>query len=226
MHVTWGGPAPKPLLETCVEKGIPVYQTYGMTETSSQICTLTADYMLTKVGSAGKPLFQCQLRIEKDGVVVPPRAEGEIVVKGPNVTGGYFNREDATHEAIRNGWLHTGDLGYLDEEGFLYVLDRRSDLIISGGENIYPAQIEEVLLSHPAVVEAGVVGMADESWGQVPAAFVVKSGDVTEEEILRFCEEKLAKYKVPKKACFLEELPRNASKKLLRRELRQLVEEM
>lgn len=221
-----GGPAPKPLLETCVDKGIPVYQTYGMTETSSQICTLSADYMLTKVGSAGKPLFQCQLRIEKDGVVVPPFAEGEIVVKGPNVTGGYFNREDATRETIQNGWLHTGDLGYLDEEGFLYVLDRRSDLIISGGENIYPAQIEEVLLSHPMVAEAGVVGMTDDKWGQVPAAFVVKSGEITEEEILHFCEEKLAKYKVPKKACFLEELPRNASKKLLRRELRQLVEEM
>ena len=145
-----------------------------MTETSSQICTLSADYMLTKVGSAGKPLFQCQLRIEKDGVVVPAFTEGEIVVKGPNVTGGYFNREDATRETIQNGWLHTGDLGYLDEEGFLYVLDRRSDLIISGGENIYPAQIEEVLLSHPAVAEAGVVGMTDDKWGQVPAAFIVK----------------------------------------------------
>ncbi|MBC6971283.1 o-succinylbenzoate--CoA ligase [Bacillus sp. Xin] len=221
-----GGPAPRPLLETCVAKGIPVYQTYGMTETSSQICTLSADYMLKKVGSAGKPLFPCQLRIEKDGRVMPPNVEGEIVVKGPNVTRGYFKREDATRETIANGWLHTGDLGYLDEEGFLYVLDRRSDLIISGGENIYPAQIEEVLLAHPAVGEAGVVGKADEKWGQVPAAFIVKAGHVTEEEIIRFCEEKLAKYKVPKEVHFLSELPRNASKKLLRRELRQLPEEM
>ncbi|MEN1938603.1 o-succinylbenzoate--CoA ligase [Paenibacillus sp. 102] len=221
-----GGPAPKPLLETCVAKGIPVYQTYGMTETSSQICTLSADYMLTKVGSAGKPLFPCQLRIEKEGKVVPANVEGEIVVKGPNVTQGYFKRKDATRETITNGWLHTGDLGYLDEEGFLYVLDRRSDLIISGGENIYPAQIEEVLLAHPMVAEAGVVGKADEQWGQVPAAFLVKAGHVTEEEIICFCEEKLAKYKVPKKVHFLSELPRNASKKLLRRELRQLLEEM
>ncbi|WP_459503508.1 o-succinylbenzoate--CoA ligase [Bacillus sp. C1] len=221
-----GGPAPRPLLETCVAKGIPVYQTYGMTETASQICTLSADYMLTKVGSAGKPLFPCRLRIEKDGKVVPPNVEGEIVVKGPNVTHGYFKREDATRETIVNGWLHTGDLGYLDEEGFLYVLDRRSDLIISGGENIYPAQIEEVLLAHPLVAEAGVVGRADEQWGQVPAAFIVKIGHVTEEEMIRFCEEKLAKYKVPKKVYFLHELPRNASKKLLRRELRQLLEEM
>lgn len=221
-----GGPAPKPLLETCVTKGIPVYQTYGMTETSSQICTLSADYMLTKVGSAGKPLFPCQLRIENDGKVMPPNVEGEIVVKGPNVTYGYFKREDATRETITNGWLHTGDLGYLDEEGFLYVLDRRSDLIISGGENIYPAQIEEVLLAHPMVAEAGVVGKADERWGQVPAAFIVRAGHVTEEELIRFCEEKLAKYKVPKEVHFLHELPRNASKKLLRRELRHLLEEM
>ncbi|EEM09123.1 2-succinylbenzoate--CoA ligase [Bacillus pseudomycoides] len=221
-----GGPAPKPLLETCVTKGIPVYQTYGMTETSSQICTLSADYMLTKVGSAGKPLFSCQLRIEKDGEVVPPNVEGEIVVKGPNVTHGYFKREDATRETIIDGWLHTGDLGYLDEEGFLYVLDRRSDLIISGGENIYPAQIEEVLLANPKVVEAGVVGKADEQWGQVPAAFIVKAADITEEELIKFCEEKLARYKVPREVHFLLELPRNASKKLLRRELRHLLEEM
>ncbi|PHB22000.1 o-succinylbenzoate--CoA ligase [Bacillus pseudomycoides] len=221
-----GGPAPKPLLETCVTKGIPVYQTYGMTETSSQICTLSADYMLTKVGSAGKPLFSCQLRIEKDGEVVPPNVEGEIVVKGPNVTHGYFKREDATRETIIDGWLHTGDLGYLDEEGFLYVLDRRSDLIISGGENIYPAQIEEVLLANPKVAEAGVVGKADEQWGQVPAAFIVKAADITEEELIKFCEEKLGRYKVPREVHFLLELPRNASKKLLRRELRHLLEEM
>lgn len=221
-----GGPAPLPLLEKCVMKEIPVYQTYGMTETSSQICTLSSDYMLKKVGSAGKPLFSCQLKIEKDGEELPPYAEGEIVVKGPNVTSGYLNRADATREAIKNGWLRTGDIGYKDEEGFLYVLDRRSDLIISGGENIYPAQIEEVLLSHESIAEAGIVGKDDEMWGQVPVAFVVKANDVTEEDIIEFCKERLARYKVPKAVCFLDKLPRNASKKLLRRELRQLAEEM
>lgn len=221
-----GGPAPLPLLETCVAKELPVYQTYGMTETASQICTLSSDYMLSKVGSAGKPLFSCQLKIMKDGEELPPYAEGEIVAKGPNITNGYLNREDATLEAIQDGWLHTGDIGYKDEEGFLYVLDRRSDLIISGGENIYPAQIEEVLLAHESIAEAGVVGKEDEVWGQVPIAFVVKSSDVTEEDIIKFCEEKLARYKVPKAVYFLNELPRTASKKLLRRELRQLVEEM
>jgi O-succinylbenzoic acid--CoA ligase len=214
-----GGPAPMPLLEACVAKGIPVYQTYGMTETSSQICTLSADYMLTKVGSAGKPLFPCQLRIAN----ADETGAGEIVVKGPNVTKGYWKREDATRESIVDGWLHTGDIGYLDADGFLYVLDRRSDLIISGGENIYPAQIEEVLLSHPSIAEAGVIGKEDKKWGQVPIAFVVKKNDVTEEQIIAFCREKLARYKVPKAVYFVEELPRNASKKLLRRELRKLL---
>ncbi|MFD3448698.1 o-succinylbenzoate--CoA ligase [Microbacteriaceae bacterium 4G12] len=211
-----GGPAPKPMLETCVTKQIPVYQTYGMTETASQICTLSSDYMLTKVGSAGKPLLPCQLRIADDG---------EIIVKGPNVTAGYFKREDATRTSIQNGWLHTGDIGYLDEEGFLYVLDRRSDLIISGGENIYPAQIEEVLLSHSDVEEAGVIGKEDNNWGQVPVAFVKRAegSDVTEEELIHFCYEGLARYKVPKQIMFISALPRNASKKLLRRKLRELL---
>jgi O-succinylbenzoic acid--CoA ligase len=216
-----GGPAPRPLLETCVQKGIPVYQTYGMTETASQICTLAQDYMLTKVGSAGKPLYPCQLRIEKDGHPVPANHTGEIVVKGPNITRGYFKREDATKESIQDGWLHTGDIGYLDEEGFLYVLDRRSDLIISGGENIYPAQIEEVLLAHPAVLEAGVVGMEDDEWGQVPVAFVKADRTVNEEELLSFCGERLARYKVPRRITFVDALPRNASNKLLRRELKE-----
>ncbi|KMY55130.1 O-succinylbenzoic acid--CoA ligase [Bacillus sp. FJAT-27231] len=210
-----GGPAPKPLLETCAEKKIPVFQTYGMTETSSQIVTLPPEYSLTKLGSAGKPLFPCQLKID-----APPCSEGEILVKGPNVTAGYLNREEANQAAFTDGWFHTGDIGYVDEEGFLFVLDRRSDLIISGGENIYPAEIEAVLLSHPAVREVGVAGVADERWGEVPAAFIVEKKQVTIEELRAFCEERLAKYKCPAYFVKLESLPRNASKKLLRRELK------
>ncbi|MCP8967584.1 o-succinylbenzoate--CoA ligase [Ectobacillus ponti] len=213
-----GGPAPLPLLQACTEKSIPVYQTYGMTETSSQICTLSADYMLTKVGSAGKPLFPCELKVLSDG----PHIAGEIVARGPNVAPEYYKRG----ETSADGWLYTGDIGYLDEDGFLYVLDRRSDLIISGGENIYPAQIEEVLLSHPAVAEAGVVGREDAAWGQVPVAFVKLQADVSEEELLSYCRGKLAKYKVPKAVHFVEKLPRNASKKLLRRELKRMIGEL
>ncbi|MFK2824743.1 o-succinylbenzoate--CoA ligase [Bacillus sp. B190/17] len=210
-----GGPAPKPLLEACAEKQIPVFQTYGMTETASQIVTLPPEYSLTKLGSAGKPLFPCQLKIDAE-----PHSEGEILVKGPNVTIGYLHREKANRTAFTNGWFRTGDIGYVDEEGFLFVLDRRSDLIISGGENVYPAEVEAALLSHPAVSDAGVVGVADEKWGQVPAAFVVVNKPVGAAVLRQFCEERLAKYKCPYYFFQLDELPRNASKKLLRRELK------
>lgn len=224
-----GGTASLALLNGCSSIGIPVFQTYGMTETASQIVTLSPEDSMRKLGSAGKPLFPAQLKIiSKDGVEQPPNAEGEIVVKGPNVTPGYLHRETETTEKIQDGWLHTGDIGYVDIDGFLYVLDRRADLIISGGENIYPAEIEGVLLSHEAVNEAGVVGMDDERWGQVPVAFVVcEAGSlVTEAELIAFCQGKIAKYKVPKQIVLTDSLPRNASNKLMRRNLRkQLVRE-
>ncbi|WP_045523827.1 o-succinylbenzoate--CoA ligase [Neobacillus niacini] len=223
-----GGPAPLPLLEACLEKGIPVFQTYGMTETSSQIVTLSPEYSISKLGSAGKPLFSSQIKILlEDGQIAPPKKAGEIVVKGPNVTTGYLYRPDATKDAFNDGWFHTGDIGLLDEEGFLYVLERRSDLIISGGENIYPAEIESVLFAHPDVADVGVTGFNDETWGQVPAAFIVrkKNANVTAEELKQFCLENLAKYKVPKTFHFTEKLPRNAAKKLMRRKLSELVHE-
>lgn len=219
-----GGPAPIHLLEHCKHRGIPVFQSYGMTETSSQIVTLAPEYSLEKIGSAGKVLFPSQIRIEVDGRQAEPNEAGEIVVFGPNVTKGYWNRMDATEEAIQEGWLHTGDLGYLDEEGFLYVLDRRSDLIISGGENVYPAEIESVLSAYPAVFEAGVRGAEDEKWGQVPIAFVVLKEEVEEHQLLAYCREHLASYKIPREIIFCKELPRNGANKLLRRELKKEVE--
>ncbi len=222
-----GGPASMTLLESCAKSGIPVFQSYGMTETSSQIVTLSPEDCLEKIGSAGKPLFPAELKIiDADGIEQRPRGEGEIIVKGPNVTKGYLFREKATAEKIKNGWLHTGDIGYVDEEGFLYVLDRRADLIISGGENIYPAEIEGILLSHREVADAGVIGVKDENWGQVPAAFIVveKGSKLKSEELITFCQQKLAKFKVPKKIIFIDRLPRNAAKKLLRRNLREQFE--
>ncbi len=216
-----GGPVPKSVLEECKRKSIPVYQTYGMTETCSQIVTLSPDFAMSKVGSAGKPLFPCQLKIMLDGVEAAPMKTGEIVVKGPNVTTGYYNREENTSEAIKDGWLYTGDLGYVDEDGFLFVVDRRSDLIISGGENVYPAEIEAILISHPSIKDAGVTGMPDDRWGQVPVAFVVsdREEELFEEELFSFVREGLAGYKVPKQIYVVERLPRNASNKLMRREL-------
>lgn len=221
-----GGPAPLSLLEKCVEKDIPVYQSFGMTETSSQIVTLAPEYSTKKLGSAGKPLFPSQLKIvDGDGQACMAFQSGEIVVKGPNVTIGYLNREEETKRSFKNGWFSTGDIGYLDDEGFLFVQDRRSDLIISGGENIYPAEIEGILTSHPFVSDAGVIGKKDEQWGQVPVAFVVRKDEIAKEEIIDFCLGKLAKYKVPKIIYFVEQIPRNASKKLLRRKLREMLKE-
>ncbi|MFP5109740.1 o-succinylbenzoate--CoA ligase [Neobacillus sp. C211] len=223
-----GGPAPLPLLQACIEKEIPVFQTYGMTESSSQIVTLAPEYSLTKLGSAGKPLFTSQLQIvAEDGGLAPSGMPGEIVIKGPNVTPGYLFLPEVTEEKFINGWFHTGDVGYLDEDGFLYVLDRRSDLIISGGENIYPAEIEAVLLAHPDVSEAGVTSLEDTEWGQVPIAYIVKREGTNPSvgALEQFCKERLAKYKVPKAFYFTKELPRNASKKILRRELREWVKE-
>lgn len=217
-----GGPAPKPLLETAKERNIPVFQSYGMTETSSQIVTLSPQDALVKIGSAGKPLFPAQLQI-KDKV---PNEIGEIFVKGPMVTRGYFNNETATTKAFEDGWLSTGDLGYVDEEGYLYVVDRRKDLIISGGENIYPSEIESVLSGFEGIIEVGVAGRSDETWGQVPVAFVVvHDQSVTIEQILAYAKERLAAYKIPKEIHMVKSLPRNASNKLVRNKLCDLLEQ-
>jgi O-succinylbenzoic acid--CoA ligase len=201
-----GGPAPRPLLEECARRGVPVVQTYGLTEAASQVATLTPEDTLRKLGSAGKPLMPTELRIDR----------GEILVRGPTIGPGYWNRRTERED----GWLRTGDLGWLDGEGYLYVLDRRADLIVSGGENVYPAEVEAVLLAHPLVEEAAVVGRADARWGAVPIAFVRTRGAVSAEALRAFCRERLAGYKVPSEIRFVEALPRNAAGKLLRRELR------
>ncbi|WP_113927218.1 o-succinylbenzoate--CoA ligase [Bacillus sp. P14.5] len=219
-----GGPAPKSMLEQCKDKRIPVYQTYGMTETSSQFVTLSPEDSLAKLGSAGKPLFPCEMKILHNGQEAAANVQGEIAVRGPNVTRGYYNREEANKESFVEGWFLTGDIGYLDDHGFLFVLDRRSDLIISGGENVYPAEIESVLAAHPAIAEAGVIGLPSDKWGQVPAAFIVKESPLTASEVELFCRSRLAGYKVPHHFYFLESLPRNASNKLLRRDLRELLD--
>ena len=222
-----GGPAPKSLLEECKERKIPVYQTYGMTETASQIVTLSPEYALKKLGSAGKPLFPSQLKIMNEKQEMRSGEIGEIIVKGPNVTSGYYNRQKATLQSIQNGWLYTGDLGYKDDEGVLYVVDRRSDLIISGGENIYPAEIESVLHSHDKIEEAGVTGIEHEKWGKVPVAFIVqKNGkEISKHEIIDYCQKYLANYKVPHAIYFVDELPRNAANKLQRHKLLEFLED-
>ena len=216
-----GGPAPQELLEDCARRGVPVVQTYGLTEAASQVATLSPAEALRKLGSAGKSLLPTEVSVVREGLAVPAGQVGEIVVRGPTVTPGYLDQPEATAQALQGGWLHTGDLGYLDEEGYLYVLDRREDLIISGGENVYPAEIENVLRAHPAVEEAGVTSQPDARWGQVPVAFVkMRPGfSLTESELEAYCAARLARYKLPARFHFVEALPRNAAGKLLRRQL-------
>lgn len=216
-----GGPAPRPLLEQCAALNIPVAQTYGLTESCSQAVTLAPADALRKLGSAGRPLLPIQLQILNEKRPVVTGEPGTIYLKGPTITPGYADRPAATSEAFQDGWFCTGDLGYLDADGYLYVLDRRSDLIISGGENVYPAEIEGVLLAHPCIAEAGVCGQEDARWGQVPIAFVkLRPGQSTSaEDILTHVRQRLAGYKVPAALYFVDELPRNSSGKLLRRAL-------
>ncbi|HCI80161.1 MAG TPA: o-succinylbenzoate--CoA ligase [Ktedonobacter sp.] len=220
-----GGPAPQPLLEACASRNIPVVQTYGMTEACSQAVTLAPDDALRKLGSAGRPLAAVQLRVMNEDSIAQAGEAGEIQLQGPTITPGYYKRPDATQRAFHDGWFATGDIGYLDAEGYLYMLDRRSDLIISGGENVYPAEIEAVLLAHPAVQEAGVTGRADLQWGQVPVAFVhlYEGQSVSEHELMEFVAGRLAKYKRPSRIYIVGALPRNSSGKLLRRELMKLL---
>jgi O-succinylbenzoic acid--CoA ligase len=201
-----GGPAPLSLLERAIRVGAPVVQTYGLTETASQLTTLAPEDAIRKLGSAGKPLMGAQIRIEPDG---------EIWARGPSVSPGYLNHPP------REGWLETGDLGYLDDDGYLYVLDRRDDLIISGGENVYPAEVEAALLAHPAVADAGVFGVADGEWGRsVCAAVVLKpSSSASAQELIAFCRDRLASFKIPRRVEFRGGLSRNAAGKLMRRDL-------
>ena len=219
-----GGPVPRDLLEECARRAVPVVQTYGLTEASSQVTTLAPEDAPLKLGAAGKPLFPTEVRIEgEDARTLPPGEAGQIVVRGPTVTAGYFRLPRETQEALRGGWLHTGDIGYLDDHGYVYVLDRRDDLIVSGGENVYPAEVEEALRSHPDVLDASVIGLPDEVWGQrVVAAVTLRQGTrVGEDELIAFCRSHLAPYKAPGEIRSVGELPRTASGKLLRRALRE-----
>ena len=212
-----GGPVTGELLGRALERGLPVLQTYGLSEAASQVTTLSPADAASRVGSAGKPLVCTQLRVDAE-----PGQPGEILVSGPTVTPGYFGNPEATAQAIRHGWLHTGDIGRLDEDGFLYVLDRRDDLIVTGGENVYPAEVEAALGQHPAVEAAAVVGLPDERWGQIVAAAVVVRPGFDPEEAAAWLKERLAGYKVPRRFVSVESLPATASGKVQRHLVRRV----
>ena len=196
---------------------------YGLTETVSGDTFLDQESTVTKLGSVGRPCLYLEVDIwDESGTSLPPGERGEIVFRGPKVFKGYWRDPDATATAFAGGWFHTGDIGVRDEDGYLFIVDRLKDMILSGGENIAGSEVERVLYEHAAVLEAAVIGRPDERWGEVPVAFVVlRSGEVvTPEELIEHCRSQLARFKVPKDVAFLEALPRNPSGKVLKRELR------
>ena len=211
--------------------GCDFVQGYGMTETTAAITyLLPADHERALAGepelllSAGRPLLGTQVRIvDEDDRPVPNGTIGEIVARGPQLMRGYWNLPDATADALRGGWMHTGDAGILDDEGYLFIRDRIKDMIVSGGENVYPREVEEVLYQHPAVAEAAVIGVPDERWGEAVKAIVVvkREHTVSGEEILGFSRDRLAGYKQPRSVDFIDELPRNAAGKVLKKNLRE-----
>jgi acyl-CoA synthetase (AMP-forming)/AMP-acid ligase II len=218
-------PAAPSLLERAQDVFGPVLaNTYGQAEAPMCITCLRPEDHAGRFGSAGKPYTLCQVRIvDDDDRELPPGEEGEVVTRGPHVMAGYLNQPDETARTLRGGWLHTGDLGTADDEGFITLLDRRHDMIISGGFNVYPRAVEDVLLAHPAVREAAVVGVLDERWGEKVHAVVATRRPVTEDELLGFAAERLAGYKRPRSVEVWEELPKSGPGKILRRSVRERV---
>jgi acyl-CoA synthetase (AMP-forming)/AMP-acid ligase II len=201
---------------------------YGLTETHGGICLITPEYARHKVGSTGLPYFGIEVRVvDKAGADVPPGIPGEVITRGPHLISGYWNRPEATKEAIRDGWFYTGDIAEVDADGFIYIKDRSKDMIISGGENVYPAEVEEALHAHPAVRDVGVIGQPSAKWGESACAVVVKDPSWTGSDaelvaaLQQHVQERLARYKQPRRYEFIDVLPRNPSGKILKRVLRE-----
>ncbi|MEJ8572765.1 long-chain fatty acid--CoA ligase [Microbaculum marinum] len=216
-------PLPADLVERCMALGIPVIQSYGATETCGPAACMDVDSVARRPGSIGLPFFHTEIRLQRDDGVPPTAGEqGEIQVRAPHIFAGYWGNAEATREAFEDGWFRTGDIGYRDDDGYLFLVDRKSELIISGGENIYPLEVEQVLESHPAIAEAAVVGLPDPKWGQIVCA-VISCGARTPpslEEVAAHCLDRLARYKIPRKLVVRDRLIRNATGKVQRGALR------
>ena len=217
-----GGPIARSVLMQCQDKCLSVIQSYGMTETCSQVVALPPDKAEEKIGSAGLPLAQVNLRIQsqslKESVIEKEGKLGEIQLQGPAIVKCYLN-DRGLEQWTQDGWFATGDLGYLDSEGYLYVVSRLSELIISGGENIYPAEVEQALVSHPAIEEAAVVGEPSGVWGQEPVAYLTLKEPITLPELIAYLTPQLARYKHPRRYYQVKEMPRTASGKIVKRVL-------
>ncbi len=224
--IVGGAPCPLPLLKAYSARGVQMQQGYGLTETAPLVALLASEYGEAKTGSAGQaPVFTDIKVIDPEGrAILEPGVAGEVLVRGPNVTPGYWGLPQATKLAIdADGWFHTGDGGYFDADGFLFISDRIKDMIITGGENVYPAEVESALMRHPAIAEVGVIGEPDPQWGEMVVAIVaLKAGQTLKlEELRAFASDHLARYKLPRRLEFVAALPRNATGKILKYQLRQ-----
>lgn len=220
-----GSPLPESLLRAWIDRGQMIVQGYGLTESSPGLTMLRRGEGIRKVGSAGTPCFFADVRVfDPTGRDVPPGVPGEVLGQGPNVTPGYWRNDAATDAAfVGDHWLRTGDLATVDDEGYLRIVDRVKDMIISGGENIYPAEVEAAIHDHPAIAEAAVIGIPDPQWGEVGRAVVsLRAGaTLTTDELLSFLDGRIARYKIPRSVVILPELPHNASGKLVKGPLRE-----
>ncbi|RLA57156.1 MAG: acyl-CoA synthetase, partial [Gammaproteobacteria bacterium] len=225
-----GAPVPETLIELYGARDIDFCQGYGLTETAPFSAFLTPEWAISKLGSAGQPPLYSDTRIVDDNNRELPAGErGEICLRGPNIMKGYWNRPEASAEAIdKEGWFHSGDVGYVDEDGFLFICDRLKDMVISGGENIYPAEVESALYKHHAIAEVAVIGLPDEKWGEAVTAVAALHADheLTIEELREFAETFLARYKLPSRLHIVEALPRNPAGKVLKFELKDLLKDL
>jgi fatty-acyl-CoA synthase len=215
--ISGGAPCPLPVMQRFWERGVDFRTGYGLTEASGNNFWLPSAQVRRKPGSVGFPLFHIDIRIvREDGGECAPEEAGELLIRGPHVFAGYWQRPVETAAAVRAGWLHTGDLARRDAEGFTYVIGRSKDMFISGGENVYPAEVESVLHAHPSVVEAALIAVPDDKWGEVGRAVVVvaRGSELTEEALQAFLRERLAKYKLPRSVVFVDALPRTAIGKI------------
>ena len=215
-------PVPESLIKTYEAMNIEIHQVYGLTETCGPACLISPLDALEHAGSTGKAFFHTDVRVVNEkGDDVGVDEPGEVWVRGPHIMLGYWNRPEATAETIVDGWLHTGDIATIDSDGFVYIQDRVKDMIISGGENVYPAEIENVIFSHEHVAEVAVIGQDSLKWGESPLAVVVRTDEsLTAEDVLEWCDGKLARFKQPKAVEFVDAIPRNPTGKILKRVLR------
>ena len=216
-------PVPVSLIEKYAALDIEIQQVYGLTETCGPACLISSEDAIRCAGSTGKAFFHTDVRIvDEDGQDVAPGEYGEVIIRGRHIMREYWNRPEATAEAIKDDWFYSGDGATIDEEGFVYIQDRIKDMYIAGGENVYPAEIENILMSHPNIVEAAIIGIPSDKWGEMGAAIVVRNDDsVDEDAVKEFCRDKMARFKQPVKVYFTDVIPRNPSGKILKRVLRE-----